>query len=384
MTLENLLQELDEQFTPPAEAGGLTVADNVTPLFKLPEITDGAEFLARTLTPPPELVHGLIHQGTKTVLGGSSKSFKTWTQMDLGITVAVGGGQKWWGRSVTQGNVLYLNFELPEFAFHWRLEFLCREKGIDPDELRGRFLVWHLRGYATDFSYLREEITKAITERGIKLVILDPYYKLLGGRDENSARDISNLHNEIERVCVDTGAAVVWGAHFAKGNASQKESIDRISGSGVFARDPDSIITLTSHEVDKAFVVEATLRSFPPVEPFVVRWKCPLMVPDKELSPADLRQSARRAARGQPTAEQFLEILPTLEEVRGDARAAMLKTAKLQQAFTVNGWDKNALSDLRDAFEGQGIIKVVTGAHNTKFVCRPEVAAAYEAGRAEN
>src|SRR3954470_23651854 len=36
--------------------------------------------------------------------------------------------------------------------------------------------------------------------------------------------------------------------HFAKGNAAAKETIDRISGSGVFARDPDSLITFTKHE----------------------------------------------------------------------------------------------------------------------------------------
>ena len=30
-----------------------------------------------------------------------------------------------------------------------------------------------------------------------------------------------------------------WLPHFAKGNPAAKESIDRISGSGVFARDPD-------------------------------------------------------------------------------------------------------------------------------------------------
>src|ERR1051325_5990145 len=34
-------------------------------------------------------------------------------------------------------------------------------------------------------------------------------------------------------------AAVALAGHFTKGNASAKEAIDRISGSGVFARDPD-------------------------------------------------------------------------------------------------------------------------------------------------
>ena len=51
------------------------------------------------------------------------------------------------------------------------------------------------------------------------------------------------------------GRASVAG-HFAKGNASAKGTIDRISGSGVFARDPDSLVVFTRHEEEGAFVVE--------------------------------------------------------------------------------------------------------------------------------
>jgi AAA domain len=84
------------------------------------------------------------------------------------------------------------------------------------------------------------------------LVIIDPTYKLLGTADENSATDISALLNMVESLAVSTGAAVAMAGHFAKGNASAKESIDRISGSGVFARDPDSLIIFTKHEQENA------------------------------------------------------------------------------------------------------------------------------------
>jgi AAA domain len=93
------------------------------------------------------------------------------------------------------------------------------------------------------------------------LVIIDPTYKLLGTADENSATDISALLNMVESLAVSTGAAVAMAGHFAKGNASAKESIDRISGSGVFARDPDSLIIFTKHEQEGAFTVELTLRN---------------------------------------------------------------------------------------------------------------------------
>src|SRR5207248_2334140 len=91
-----------------------------------------------------------------------------------------------------------------------------------------------------------------------------------------------------------TGAAVAFGAHYSKGNQSQKETIDRIGGSGVFARDPDTILNFTRHEQANCFTVEATLRNHPPIEPFVVRWEYPLFIADSALDPTRLKQAGRK------------------------------------------------------------------------------------------
>ena len=108
------------------------------------------------------------------------------------------------------------------------------------------------------------------------LIILDPCYKLLLGRDENKAGDIASLMDEFEVVAVENRRGSGFGAHYSKGNQAQKESIDRIGGSGVFARDPDSILNFTHHEQPDCFAVEMTLRNHPPQDPFVVKWEFPL------------------------------------------------------------------------------------------------------------
>ncbi len=95
--------------------------------------------------------------------------------------------------------------------------------------------------------------------------------------------------------------------HFSKGNAAAKESIDRISGSGVFARDPDSLITFTKHEEEGAFTVEMTLRNLPPVQPFVVQWQWPLFKREESLDPSRLKQVGGRRAILKP--ETLLECL---------------------------------------------------------------------------
>jgi len=86
-------------------------------------------------------------------------------------------------------------------------------------------------------------------------------YKLLGAADENSATDITALLNMVESLAMHTGAAIALAGHFAKGNASGKEAIDRISGSGVFARDHDSLVVFTKHEQEGAFVMDLVLRN---------------------------------------------------------------------------------------------------------------------------
>jgi hypothetical protein len=132
---------------------------------------------------------------------------------------------------------------------------------------------------------------------------------VLGEREENVTHHITAIMNDLEKLAVRSGAAVAFGAHFSKGNQAGKESIDRISGSGAFARDPDSILVFTKHEEEDAYTVDATLRNHKPIEPFVVRWHFLLMERDEALNPARLKQ-----AGGRPRLATQTEILNLLDE----------------------------------------------------------------------
>ena len=250
----------------------------------LPRILPGHEFMAKSEGEPPQLVEGVLHQGAKMVLGGPSKARKSWSLIDLMLSVST--GFPWWGFPTRRGRALYLNFELPAFALQYRITRIAAAKGID--DFTG-FDLWNLRGHATDFSALIPKILGRIRDTGYALILIDPIYKGLGSRNENDAGDIASLLNEVEQLAVKSGAAVVFGAHFSKGNQAGKDSIDRIGGSGVFARDPDVILTMTPHEQDDAHVIDLTLRALPPVKPFVVRWNESLFTTDREADPERLR-----------------------------------------------------------------------------------------------
>jgi hypothetical protein len=268
-----------------------------------PGLVDAIDFLATEIPPPPELITGILHQGSKLVLGGSSKSHKTWTLLDLAISVAT--GTPWLGFATTRGKVLYANFEIEQHAWQNRIDKVNAAKKFML--AKSQLQLLNLRGHAADFNVLIPKILQMAHSENFALIILDPIYKLYGGTDENAARDVAALLNMVEHLAVESGAAVAFGAHFAKGNSAGKEAIDRISGSGVFARDPDSLLILTRHEADDAFTVEPILRNFAPVPPFVVRWEFPLMQPADDLDPHRLKVTVGRPRLH--TAQDLLNLL---------------------------------------------------------------------------
>ena len=78
--------------------------------------------------------------------------------------------------------------------------------------------------------------------------------------------------------------------HFAKGDSSAKNAIDRASGGGVMARWGDVMLTMTPHEEEDAMAIEMSLRNFAPVHAFAVRWNHPRWVRDISLDPAKLKR----------------------------------------------------------------------------------------------
>ena len=341
----------------------------------LPPWTDAAEFCASEIEAPPEIIKGILHQICKLVIGGSSKARKSWLLLHLAL--AVSAGMKWLNFETTKARVLFVNFELPTFAIYSRLKAIARHLSLDvlPDTLT----LWNLRGYAAPYDVLLPRITEAAKAGHFGLIILDPSYKLLGDADENSASDIARLLNALERLAVDTGAAIAFSAHFAKGNASGKEAQDRISGSGVFARDPDAIMVCTALETADSYAVESILRTLPPQTPFAIRWQYPAFTLADDLDPADLKKAAR-TERPTPTAEQVLGLFTTNTAT---PRTAMLSAVELRALFDAHSWNRTAAPAVRDRLVSQGQLKVHHGAHNVKLTGLPAMVDAYAKQLAE-
>jgi hypothetical protein len=77
---------------------------------------------------------------------------------------------------------------------------------------------------------------------------------------------------ELEKLALKANVAVLIAAHFPKGNLTGRDAIDRIAGASVFGRDPDVLLTMTTHEFQDAFAITPILRDLPPQGEFVVKW----------------------------------------------------------------------------------------------------------------
>ncbi|HEQ9134657.1 TPA: AAA family ATPase, partial [Streptococcus pyogenes] len=85
-------------------------------------------------------------------------------------------------------------------------------------------------------------------KKNYQAVIIDPIYKVLTG-DENSADQMAHFTNQFDKVATELGCSVIYCHHHSKGSQGGKKSMDRASGSGVFARDPDALIDLVELEL---------------------------------------------------------------------------------------------------------------------------------------
>jgi hypothetical protein len=253
---------------------------------------------------PVQLIGGMLHIGEKLLLAGASKSYKSWTLLDMGVSVAT--GTPFLGMQTTKGRVLLINYEIGQWFYADRLNKVKRAKGVDvEDEL---LEAWNLRGHRADFDRVLFELQQRLMTVEYALVIIDPLYSGLAGRSENDAAEMAGFMQSIEKL-TECGPAVALGHHFAKGNSAMRESLDRASGSGVFARDPDCIVTLNRHQTDGAFVAEFTLRNFPPLAPQGLKLKFPLLIPDCTLNVENIK-GAQVRKKSAVTAEELVALLP--------------------------------------------------------------------------
>lgn len=235
----------------------------------LPDCESAADFWENMPDLAPPLIDGVLRQGHKMLIAGPSKAGKSFALIELCIALAE--GRDWLGFKCAQGRVLYVNLELDDASCKHRFRDVYDALGMNPKNL-ANIDIWNLRGRSVPMDRLAAPLIRRAKKRGYMAIIIDPIYKVITG-DENSADQMAHFCNQFDKVCTEVGCAVIYCHHHSKGAQGGKRSMDRASGSGVFARDPDALLDMTELEItdaltkqqqDKAFctVCETWLRRF--------------------------------------------------------------------------------------------------------------------------
>ncbi|WP_313187349.1 AAA family ATPase [Lacrimispora sp.] len=205
----------------------------------------------------PTLIDGLLRQGHKMLIAGPSKAGKSFLQIEMCIAIAE--GKQWLNWACTQGKIMYVNLELDRASCLHRFKDVYQALGWQPKNLKN-IDIWNLRGKSRPMDKLAPMLIRRAAKKNYIAIVIDPIYKVITG-DENSADQMSNFCNQFDKVCTELGVAVIYCHHHSKGSQGGKKSMDRASGSGVFARDPDALIDLIELETTEELMKQQENRA---------------------------------------------------------------------------------------------------------------------------
>ena len=224
---------------------------------------------------PEELIKGILRRGHKMLISGSSKAGKSFLLMEL--CAAVASGSKWLEFDCRKGKVLYINLEIDPASCVNRFLRIFRRLRLDFRYL-DNIVIWNLRGHAVPLDQLVPKLIRRVRDQHFDAIVLDPIYKVITG-DENNASEMGAFCNQFDKICNETGCSTIYCHHHSKGPQGYKKAVDRASGSGVFARDPDAQLDMIQLELNEeiqtnyrdnhatAWRLESSLREFPNIRP---------------------------------------------------------------------------------------------------------------------
>ena len=242
---------------------------------ELPDMELLSDYKDAPPTLPEELIEGILRRGHKMLISGSSKAGKSFLLMELCIAIAE--GRKWLGFPCRKGRVLYVNLEIDPASCIMRFIKIYEALGMKMGAAND-IVVWNLRGHAVPLDKLVPKLIRRVKDQHFDAIVIDPIYKVITG-DENNASEMGAFCNQFDKICTATGCSTIYCHHHSKGTQGSKRAMDRASGSGVFARDPDAQLDMIQLDLTDdlknnvregfatAWRLESSLREFENIRP---------------------------------------------------------------------------------------------------------------------
>ena len=315
-----------------------------------PQIKPVGELISAFPVLREPMIEGLLRVGETMNVIAPPKLGKSWLVLDLAMAVAT--GRNWLDTYPTHlGNVLLLDNELHAETSANRIPRVASARGIPTESLSDSLFIDNLRGRLPDINSL-DSYFDGFKPGFFRMIILDAFYRFMPkDTDENSNGNVTDLYNVLDRYAAKLQCSFVLVHHASKGNQSVKSVTDVGAGAGSQSRATDTHLVLRHHQEPGCVVVDAAVRSWPPIEPKVLRWSFPVWYTDDSLDAKDLKKeyTGRQRAESKPekkkppkeewTAEKFAERfvceepqrMTTIRSRAGDIIGSLRKAKELQQ-----------------------------------------------------
>ena len=263
------------------------------------------------------VIEGVARRGETVNVIAPSKTGKSWLVGDL---VLAGPARRLWlgAFEVKADRVLVVDNELHPETSTYRMRKIADARGDDLDAIADCILFQNFRGALRDIDAL-ESYFKQFERGQFDLVIIDTLYRSFpAGMSENDNAAVTAVYNRVDQYAEALNAAVVLIHHSSKGDQSGKTVTDVGAGAGAQSRAADAHLVLRSHEQEDVYVLEAAVRSWPPLKPQCLRWAFPLWHPVNDLDPGRLQRPEEKRKKAQKDAkekEQDAELLSMLERL---------------------------------------------------------------------
>jgi len=269
------------------------------------------ELVARFPRLREPVIHGLMRRGESMNVIASPKTGKSWLVVDLALAVAT--GRPWLDTFATEpGNVLIIDNELHQETSAARIPRVAEARGIAESAVKDRIYIDNIRGRLRAITAMGQYFER-IEPGKFRIIVLDAFYRFMPpDSDENDNGTMAQVYNRLDAYADRLNACFILIHHSTKGNQSGKSVTDVGAGAGAQSRAADAHLVLRPHEEEGVVVLDAAVRSWPPVQPICLRWDFPLWRRDDTLDPSQLRKERphRRSRSDEPsetwTVEKFV------------------------------------------------------------------------------
>lgn len=233
------------------------------------DLTTYSDFMSKKIKRPGWMVEAIWAEGAHGVLSGEPKAYKSVISTDLAISVASGTPFLETFEIPSTGPVIMIQEENDPGEFQDRFYRIANSRGLlgsaDFSDKNGHFTLTpnadlpiyllNNEGFdltnKKDLNWLIRQCSKVKPE----LIVLDPFYLMTPGVDENSAAQVTPVLKRLLKIKQHFGVGIQIIHHYRKQNVmAPSQGAQRMSGTGVFHRWFESAVYVEKTEGDPSTV----------------------------------------------------------------------------------------------------------------------------------